>query len=258
MIAPGGFSPLQHGLRPLLISPPAISAVRLNRYLASCGLGSRRGCERLILEGHVTVNGKVASELATQVNPGDRVEVDGRHTEPEPPTTLAIHKPPGVVTTRSDERGRKTVFDLLPHHLRSLHHVGRLDRESEGLLLLTNDGDLSLALTHPSHQVEKEYLVTLDHAFDKKKLPLLTRGIDTTEGFAKAAAADLISHRRLVVVLKQGLKRQIRLMFENLGFKVKRLVRLRIGPVTIENLPPGRWRLLSKDEIRMLRNSSAK
>ena len=232
--------------------------MRLNRYLASCGLGSRRGCERLIVEKRVAVNGQLVSDLATKIGPDDRVEVDGRLAEPEAPTTLAIHKPKGYVTTRSDERGREIVFDLLPRHLRTLHHVGRLDRESEGLLILTNDGDLSLALTHPRQGVEKEYLVTLDRSFDKKHLPILTRGINTPEGLAKATDADILSHRRLVIVLKQGLKRQIRLMFDNLGYKVKRLVRLRIGTVTIENLPPAKWRMLSKEEISQLRKAAAR
>lgn len=225
---------------------------RINRFLARCGEGSRRQVEELVRAGRVAIDGRVSRDLATRVEPGQRVTLDGRRVEPEPTVVFAFHKPAGVLCTRDDPQGRQTIYDLLPGRMKALHYVGRLDRDSEGLLLLTNDGELTLQLTHPRHEVEKEYLVTLNQSFNPADGQRLLAGIQTEEGPAKAIAVHLLSPRRVVVVLQQGLKRQVRLMFAGLEYRVKRLVRVRIGKLTLEGLPSGRWRQLGVPEIAAL------
>lgn len=223
--------------------------MRLNRYLSLCGLGSRRGVEAVILEGRVSINGHFVKDLATQVDDDDRVLVDGRPIRLEKSTVIALNKPKGYVCTRSDERDRLTIYDLLPRQFQTLHHVGRLDKDSAGLLLLTNRGDLSHRLIHPSQGAEKEYEVVTDKPMDQETMAKMVKGMMTEEGFAKAERAWLVTEYRAHVVLKQGLKRQIRLMFYQLGFEVERLVRVRIGWLELRGLPRGSWKELSQAEI---------
>lgn len=230
--------------------------MRLNRYLALCGLASRRACEDLILAGRVTVNGRRVENLATVVNDSDRIVVDGKEVTAAKSLTLALYKPPGVLSTKKDPKGRMTLYDLLPPQYQDLHYVGRLDNESEGLIILTNDGSLTQKLTHPSQKVDKEYLVQADHPVRSEMIQKLLKGIPLEEGLARAVAVHSISPRRLVVVLQQGMNRQIRRMFDALGFKVERLVRARIGRLTIEHLKPGKWRVLRPDEIAKLQESA--
>ena len=225
---------------------------RLNRYLSSCGLGSRRGCEAIILEGRVRVNGKVCSTLATTVGESDEVVVDGKKRSPQKALVVVLHKPKGFVCSRDDERDRRTVYDLLPAKYQTLHHVGRLDMDSQGLLLLTNQGELSQSLLHPSKGVEKEYEVTLEQRFEPDKLPRLTKGFHTEDGLAKAERAWMISDFKIGLVLKQGFKRQIRNMLYFLEHEVKRLVRVRIGNLSITGLPEGGWRELTAAEVDKL------
>jgi 23S rRNA pseudouridine2605 synthase len=234
--------------------------MRLNKFLSSCGLGSRRGVEALILEGRVRINGKVCTELGTQVESTDEVVVDTRKVRPNKPVVIALHKPKGYVCTRDDEHARHTIYDLLPAKLRSLAHVGRLDMDSEGLLLLTNQGDLSHQLAHPTHGLEKEYEVQLEKPFDPALLEKLTHGLRIEEGFAKAERAWIIGHYKLGLVLKQGLKRQIRhMLFYVGGYEVKRLVRVRIGNLPLTGIPEGGWRELKPDEVdRLLVHPKAK
>jgi len=232
--------------------------MRLNRFLASAGLGSRRSCEELIRTGQVTVNGVLCETLATTVSPTDVVKVGSHVLHTAAPTTLLLHKPPGFLCTASDTHERRTIFELLPPNFPRLFHVGRLDRESEGLLLLTNDGELSLKLTHPRYKVEKEYEVVLDRAFDFELASKLLHGIALEEGWAKAESVYKLGSTKLKVVLKQGMKRQIRLMFFALGYEVKRLVRVRIGPLQMQNMPPGSWRVLTQKEIDALLAEGAK
>ncbi|MCX6966513.1 MAG: pseudouridine synthase [Verrucomicrobia bacterium] len=232
--------------------------MRLNRFLASAGLGSRRSCEELIRTGQVTINGALCETLATKVSPNDVVKVGSHVLRSAAPTTLLLHKPPGFLCTASDTHERRTIFELLPPNFPRLFHVGRLDRESEGLLLLTNDGDLSLKLTHPRYKVEKEYEVVLDRAFDFELATKLLHGIPLEEGWAKAESVYKLGSTKLKVVLKQGMKRQIRLMFFALGYEVKRLVRVRIGPLQMQNMPPGSWRVLTQKEIDALLAEGAK
>lgn len=226
--------------------------VRLNKYLASCAVGSRRKCDELIQAGRVEVNGSPCLNMGTRVAPGDHVRVDGKRVVARDPVVVAFHKPRGLVCTREDELGRATIYGLLPQSLRALHHVGRLDLDSEGLLILTNDGDLSQQLMHPSKSVEKEYLVTANQAFQNEHLDQFLEGVYTKEGKLKAKAIERLSPRRIKVVLDHGAKRQIRVMFEQLGYQVTKLLRVRIGGLWLGDLEPGRHAILNKMEIGML------
>ena len=223
--------------------------MRLNRHLSLCGLGSRRGCEQIILDGRVTINGKRVVDLATQVTDTDKVAVDGKPAEAKKGIVIALHKPKGYLCTREDTHDRPTIYDLLPARFHTLHHVGRLDQDSEGLLLLTNRGELSQRLMHPGEGVDKEYEVKIETRFAAADLAKLVRGLNTKEGFARAERAWLENDWMVHVVLKQGLKRQIREMFFMLGYEVERLVRTRIGGMWLKGLSKGSWRELSNDEV---------
>lgn len=226
--------------------------MRLNRFLALAAVSSRRGAEEYIREGRVTVNGEPSTDLATQVSPDDRVQVDGRLVRVQEFVYVLFNKPAGFITTRSDEKLRKTIYDLLPARLRNLTHVGRLDRESEGLLILTNDGDLALRITHPKFKLEKEYLVTLDREFQPEDAAKTRKGVYLSEGRARFDAIHKINPYQVRVVLTQGLKRQVRRVLAAVNYKVKRLQRTRIGPLTVRDLGPGEIRLLRKQEIDSL------
>lgn len=223
--------------------------MRLNRYLSLCGLGSRRGCEQIILDGRVMVNNRRCTELATEVADEDHVTVDSRPVTVRSSIVLAFHKPRGYVCTRDDERDRQTIYDLLPAKYQNLHHVGRLDKESEGLLLLTNQGDLTHRLMHPSEGVEKEYEVRLETEFNKDHLVKLLNGVMTEEGYAKAERVWMQNPYVLHIILKQGLKRQIRLMLYALGHEVERLTRTRIGGLLLKGLPRGGWKELTEHQV---------
>lgn len=225
---------------------------RLNKYLASCAVGSRRACDELIQAGRVDVNGRPCTKLATRILPGDHVKVDGRRVAPREPVIVAFHKPRGYVCTREDELRRETIYALLPKSLHALHHVGRLDLDSEGLLILTNDGDLSQRLMHPSKSVEKEYLVTANQAFESAHLDQFLEGVYTEGGKLRAKAIERLSARRIRVVLEHGAKRQIRVMFEAMGYTVTRLLRVRIGQLWLGDLAPGHWAVLTPPEVEML------
>jgi 23S rRNA pseudouridine2605 synthase len=226
--------------------------MRLNRFLAAAGLGSRRSCDQLISSGAVVINGTRIENLATQVNEDDDVRVNGRRIHAATPVTLLLHKPRGFVVTRSDERGRRTVYDLVPPEYSTLFHVGRLDKESEGLLLMTNDGALAQRLTHPSHTIEKEYEVTLDKTFDPAHHEKLLKGFHIEGGRAKFERLRILAPKIIQVTLRQGLKRQIRLMLYAMGYEVERLRRTRIGGLTDYRLPPGACRRLTEKESSLL------
>ncbi len=232
--------------------------MRLNRFLAAAGLGSRRSCEELIRTGQVTINGAMCLELATQVEATDVVKVGNRVLHTAASMTILLHKPPGFICTAADEQDRRTVFDLLPANFPRLFHVGRLDKESEGLLVMTNDGELSLKLTHPRYKVEKEYEAVLDKPFDFGLTDRLVHGMMTPEGWAKAESVHRLGSNKVKLVLRQGLKRQIRQMFYQLGYEVDKLVRTRIGPITIEHIPAGHWRVLTQKEIQSLLDDGVK
>jgi 23S rRNA pseudouridine2605 synthase len=228
--------------------------VRLNRFLAAAGVGSRRHCDELIASGRVTINGRVCTNFSAQPEAADHVKVNGHLVHVERPLSIILNKPTGFVSTRSDRHARDTIFDLLPGKFRHLFHAGRLDTQTEGLLVLTNDGDLSQRLTHPRYKVDKEYEVMLDRAWDNSLTPRLIRGITLGAERARMAELRTLSPTRLRVVLRQGINRQIRRMFEAVGYQVKHLTRLRIGNLRLEDLPRGHWRQLTNAEIASIKS----
>jgi 23S rRNA pseudouridine2605 synthase len=234
---------------------------RLQKVLAHAGVASRRAAERLVLDGRVTVNGQIVRTLGLKVDASrDALAVDGRSiASAEPLAYLMLHKPRGYVSTVRDERGRPTVRQLagVREHV---YPVGRLDVDTEGLLLLTNDGELALHLTHPRYGVPKEYQALVEGVPDAQALARLRRGLALEEGqTAPARVALLSTHGALSwvsVELKQGWKRQVRRMLEAVGFPVQRLIRTRVGSVTLSRLPLGAVRPLTSAEIDRLRRES--
>ncbi len=226
--------------------------MRLNRFLAAAGIGSRRKCDELIAAGRVTINGRVCTNFSAQPTERDHVKVDGKLVHQERALTIALHKPAGFVSTKSDPHARDTIFDLLPPKFPRLFNIGRLDAQSEGLLLLTNDGDLAQRLTHPRFKIEKEYEVMLDRQWNREHAQKLLRGIFLDGQRAQIARLRSIGPTRLRVVLRQGINQQIRRMFYAVGYEVEKLVRVRIGNLRLDGLPRGAWRPLSKSELASL------
>ena len=227
--------------------------MRLNRFLAAAGIGSRRHCDELIAAGRVAINGKTCTDFSMQPGGRDHVKVDGKLIHLAPPLTIMLHKPAGFVSTRRDPQVRDTVFDLLPAKFSRLFNIGRLDAQTEGLLLLTNDGSLAQRLTHPRYKIEKEYEVTLDRSWDPALASKLLRGNFLDGERARIVRLHSTSPVHLRVVLRQGINRQIRRMFEAVGYHVKVLVRIRIGPVRLGDLPRGHWRALTQRELKSWR-----
>ncbi len=220
--------------------------------LARAGLGSRRVCEDLIADGRVTVDGDVA-DLGRRVDPASqRLAVDGIPVAAAPGLVhYLLNKPAGVVTTASDPQGRPTVVTLVPDDPR-VFPVGRLDRATEGLLVLTNDGELAQLLTHPSHGVEKEYLAEVDGVPSPGALRQLREGVPLDDGLTAPAVVGVVSPGLIRIVIHEGRNRQVRRMCQAVGHPVRRLVRTRIGPVSDRSLKPGTWRSLTTDEVRSL------
>jgi 23S rRNA pseudouridine2605 synthase len=230
------------------------AGVRLQKYLAQAGVASRRHSETLIAAGRVRVNGAVASEPGTRVEPErDVVEVDGRRVRPAATEWLVLHKPAGYLSTRNDPQGRRTLYELLPPPKRRLFSVGRLDRDSEGLILLTNDGDVAQRLLHPRHEVEREYDVEVDAPLGDDALQRLARGVQLEDGPARAECVERVGPARVVLALREGRKREVRRMMEAVGRGVVRLRRIRYGPIRLGALPAGRWRRLAPGELEALR-----
>lgn len=233
------------------------AGIRVQKYLSRAGVASRREAEKLILQGRVRVNDEVVLTLGTRVSPEDRVKVDGRLVGEAEARWVLFHKPPGVLTTRSDPQGRRTVYGLLPAELSELRYVGRLDQPTEGLLLLTNEGDLLHRLTHPSYEVEREYEAWVKGVPKGDTLLRLEQGVELEDGPARATKAKVLGPvkggARVALVLQEGRKREVRRLFEAVGHPVTRLVRVRFGPVRLGELPAGHWRDLTTKEIRSLR-----
>lgn len=225
---------------------------RLQKVLARLGFGSRRACEELIAEGRVTVGGEVAV-LGRRVDvEDDEVAVDGAVVGIRPGLVhYLLNKPAGVITTADDPQGRPTVMELVPDDPR-VFAVGRLDADTEGLLLITNDGELTHRLTHPSFGVEKEYLAHVQGRPSRSALRTLREGVDLTDGRTAPARVTAVEANLLRITIHEGRKRQVRRMCEAVGHPVVRLVRTRIGPLVDPKLGPGEWRVLSRDEIRGL------
>ena len=237
-----------------------MTAERLQKLLAAAGVASRRRSEVLITSGRVQVDGQVVTMLGTRATPQQRIEVDGQLLRfREPPQYVLLHKPAGYVTTAADPQGRTTVFDLLPPGPR-LFPVGRLDRDSEGLLLLTNDGDTAYRMTHPRFGLEKEYHVwtALPRA---EQLWQLAAGVVLEDGPTAPARVQEVSRGAdgviLSLVLHEGRNRQVRRMLAVAGLPVYRLVRVRLGPLHLDRLPTGDWRTLGAEEVAWLRRMLA-
>ncbi len=231
--------------------------VRLQSYLAKSGMGSRRSCESLITEGRVRVNNKVVTELGTKVNEDDIVYVDDVLAEPAERTYyFALNKPRGFVCTNHDPNETAYARDLIDIPERNLlFNVGRLDKDSQGLIIFTNDGDFANTVMHPSSETEKEYIVQTDRDIEKKDLDDAYRGLVMPY---RIKSYKLISKREASVVLTEGKNREIRNMFDLLGYEVKRLVRIRIGDVELGDLQSGQFRKLTPAEVRSLREGGKK
>ena len=229
--------------------------MRLQKYLASCGVASRRNAEQFILDGRVSVNGEIVRILGTQVDElTDTVQVDGCIVRPEEEKHyLAYNKPVGEVTTVSDPEGRATVMDRFRDYPVRLFPVGRLDYDSEGLLLLTNDGDLMNKVLHPSFEIQKSYLTKVSNNVSDDEIRMLRKGVMIEGKLTSPAEVRLIRHDTfstdLLITIHEGRNRQVRKMIEAVGHQVVRLKRVRFGPVQLVDLPSGMWRKLTAEEI---------
>lgn len=231
--------------------------MRLNRFLAASGIASRRGADELIAAGRVTVNGRSCTDFHFQPGPADHVKVDGKLIHQRAPVHILLNKPRGFVCTRRDPHTSDTIYDLLPRNFLSLGYVGRLDAQSEGLVLLTNDGELTQRVTHPRFKIEKEYEVLLDRAATAELSARLLRGVVLDDKRARAKRVRQVSPKRLRIVLEQGINRQIRRMLEAFGFQAKALRRIRMGNLRLGDLQPGHWRQVTSHEINAITASEA-
>jgi len=234
------------------------NTLRINQFLAQCGLGSRRHVEDLVLKGRITVNGQPCKKLSTQVDPNrDDVLLDGKLLRlPRERIFIMMNKPTGYVVTASDEFGRKTVFDLLPKFPAPIHAIGRLDKDTEGLLLFTSEGDLTQKLLHPSRKVEKTYKVTCAGRIDREQLEALRKGVKLSDGPTQPARVCITmrddNHTVLRFTITEGRNRQVRRMIEAVGSSVTSLKRLQVGPIKLDRLPVGMWRPLMPREVEQL------
>ncbi len=232
--------------------------MRLQKYLAQCGVASRRAAERMIAEGRVTVNGAAVTEMGVSVGEGDAVLVDGKPAHPEAEKHyLMYHKPAGEVTTASDPEGRATVLDKFRTYPVRLYPVGRLDYDSEGLLLLTNDGELTERLLHPSREVEKAYLARVSGSVTPQEAKRLEAGVPMDGRLtSRAKARILVSgplYSDMLITIHEGRNRQVRKMVEAVGHQVTLLRRVRFGPLRLDDLPRGMWRPLTTQEVEVLK-----
>lgn len=234
--------------------------MRINKYLADCGLASRRAAEQFILQGKIKVNGKIITNLATDIDEiKDIVSFeDNAISLPSEFTYIMLHKPKGFLCTKSDEKGRKTVFDLIKDIDKRLFTVGRLDYDTEGLLLLTDDGDLAQRLTHPSSEIGKTYVAKVEGTIPENDLALLRNGVVLDDGFKTSKSAihivDAEKDTRLEITIFEGHNRQIKRMFEAIGKEVGFLKRVRIGELKLGGLTRGKYRKLTDKEINYLKN----
>ena len=231
--------------------------MRLNRFIANAGVCSRREADKYISAGLVTVNGKTVTELGVKVNPGDDVRFDGRRLNPEKKVYLLLNKPRGFVTTTDDPHADKTVMDLVKNACQErIYPVGRLDKNTTGLLLFTNDGDLSKKLTHPSHHMKKIYQVSLDKAVTKNHILQIAEGVELEDGLVAADAISYIDNQdksEVGIEIHSGKNRVVRRIFEHLGYRVKKLDRVYFAGLTKKQLPRGKFRFLSEKEMRYLK-----
>lgn len=231
--------------------------VRLQKFLADAGVASRRASERLIADGHVEVNGLIVRRLGTQIDPvADTVTVDGKSVRRRKKVYVALNKPAGYVTTRRDEGGRKDVMSLLPARWQHLHPIGRLDKDTEGLLLLTNDGEFSLQISHPRFGVTKCYVALVGGRVTGAVTRKICQGIVDRDERLKALSARILAanntHSTVELELAEGRNREVRRLFSACDHKVEKLRRIQVGCVRLGELPPGKWRTLTDSEIKSL------
>lgn len=231
--------------------------MRLQKYLASCGVASRRTAEKLIADGRVSVDGQIITEMGVQVEVGQDIRVDGKLVTPEPEKRyIMYHKPAGEVTTASDPEGRATVLDKFRDFPVRLYPIGRLDYDSEGLLLLTNDGDLTERMLHPSHEVKKVYLARVSNEFTPAEARRLENGVMVDGRKTARAKVKILGFKNLytdiLVTIHEGRNRQVRKMVAEVGHEVVMLRRIRFGPLKLGELPRGMWRELTSEELSEL------
>ncbi|OQC11994.1 MAG: Ribosomal large subunit pseudouridine synthase B [Lentisphaerae bacterium ADurb.Bin082] len=243
-------------------SAPAPASMRLARYLASAGIASRRRCEELIREGRVSVNGQAILTPVCIVTPGqDVVRFEGRILTLDDPVYLMLNKPVGYTCSAQDKHAERLVYDLLPENLARIFSVGRLDRDSEGLLILTNDGDLAQNLTHPSRQIAKHYIADCAGMFTQEMADNMVFGVEDDGDFLKASQVILKrswpDHVFLEIVLTEGKKREVRRLCASQGLTVTRLARVQFASLKLGDLPSGKWRRLTPEEINDLKQTAA-
>lgn len=231
--------------------------MRINKYLAQCGVASRRECDRLIAEGKVTVNGRPAG-LGDDVSDGDNIKVEGRPVTVKKNEYYLLHKPKGYLCTVSDDKGRKTVMDILGDGIGRVYPVGRLDYDSEGLLILTTDGELAQHLTHPSNEVPKTYLVKVEGRLTEADLNPIRSGIEIDGYVTKKCRAHIVEtnkdYTKVELVLREGKNREIRKMFAAIGREVTLLKRTKVGELTLRGLDRGAFRKLTPAEVEYLKS----
>ena len=231
---------------------------RLQKYMAACGVASRRKCENIILDGLVMVNGQVIKELGYKIDPeSDSIQVNGVQIVKEKKVYILLHKPTGYVTTVTDPQMRKTVIDLIPEIENRIYPVGRLDYDTSGLLLLTNDGDLANKMTHPSFELEKVYVAKVDGEINEDNIHKLETGIMLEDGITAPAKVTLLNNNKensfVQLIIHEGRNRQVRRMLEAVGNTVLKLRRERIGFLNLEGLEVGKYRELTIEEINKLK-----
>jgi 23S rRNA pseudouridine2605 synthase len=238
--------------------------IRLQKILSQAGVASRRAAEKLMVDGRVSVNGRTVLELGTKADPAhDDIRVDGRRIKAERPRYILLNKPRGYVTTRKDEKRRKTVLDLLAGVREYVYPVGRLDYDTEGLLLLTNDGELAAHLTHPRHGVERTYEAHVAGMPDERAIEKLRKGIPLDGRRTLPADVRLLNRDRdadgvVLITIREGRNRQVRRMCEAVGHPVGRLKRIKFGPIGDRRLPVGAWRDLSAEEVGKLKSVASR
>jgi len=235
---------------------PVSESIRLNRFIANSGICSRREADTYIAAGVVKINGQLVTELGTRVNPGDKVEFEGRIIKSEAKIYIALNKPKSVISAVSSDRGERTVIDIVRNCCSErLYPVGRLDKNTTGVLLLTNDGDMTRKLTHPSSNIKKLYHASLDKSFKLEDMQKLSDGIVLEDGAVKADEISYINgnKREIGIQMHSGKNRIVRRMFEHLGYDVKNLDRVLFAGITKKNIPRGKWRFLTPKEIDFLK-----
>ncbi len=236
--------------------------MRLHKFLALCGVASLRAAEKLVAAGRVTVNGSVVSNVRRGIDPKtDDIRVDGKRVEPEKKVYMMLNKPTGYLTTMKDPQGRKSVSELVAGVPQRVFPVGRLDKDTHGLLLMTNDGEVTYHLTHPKFEISKTYHAVVKGIVSEDALDKLSSGVQLSDGVTSPAQVRLLSHHGnesvIEISIAEGKKRQVRRMCSAVGHEVVELERVAMGGLVLDDLPPGTWRYLSPEEISQLRQLAA-